>query len=85
MAVYGLQTLKSKVRSSMEIVNKSFTTEEYNRSQFDNYLKRLDELKTHAKDLMAGYLHDRAWYSLYETLEGVALNLLEKAYGNNHT
>lgn len=66
----------------MEIVNKPFTMTEYNKSQFDKYLRRVEELKNEVQDFS---YHGRVPSRCYVKLEEITLDLLKKAYGNNHT
>lgn len=73
MEVFGLQTLKSKVRTDMEIVNKPFTMGEYEKEKIRRILNRLNQIATDYPST--------AYIELYDLVE----KLLLKLYGNNHS
>lgn len=68
----------------MELVNKSFLIGEYNKCQFDRYLTKI---KAIISEYSKGCITHtgQVSYSNYCELEKITLELLERAYGNNHS
>lgn len=68
----------------MKLVNKPFTMPEYNKCQFNRYLTRIEAILPVYDRQQISYT-GQVSYSRYCELAKLALELLERAYGNNNT